>query len=334
MKWMVGVIVWACIPTVAASDAFADEGKAKAAFMRGVDHMKAGDYTAGVEDFEESYKQFPNKNSLSNLALCYFKLSRLSESLRILNLLLKDFKDNLTRKQSEQTQSRIDEIKALLPSIHVVTKPDGAMVTIDGEPIGETPLKGPVFLSAGEHFIAICKNGFETISWKDTFVAGTHEETAFALKMMEAPAPPAPPPPTPVVEPIPTVSVRELQLVPGDKPKHKMWSPLFIAGFTGTVVMTGVSIGLWAAGAHLYNDYEEANRRLAEISEDGTWYSTLEKERNTAETHSKILNNAAVVTTAVTGAFVALTAIVAVMDVAQKKETTVSVLPGGVEVRF
>lgn len=66
------------------------------------------------------------------------------------------------------------------PTLVVRSKPAGAMVLLDGEPIGTTPLEATV--PAGEHDITIEKRGFIVARQRAAFVDGVRESVSVNLE--------------------------------------------------------------------------------------------------------------------------------------------------------
>ncbi len=322
-----GAAVWVLVAGAAA--ATADVASAKDAYLRGLEKLKTEDFEGAAQEFEASFDDVPRSSSLFNLAQCYFKLGRHMESLTAFLRLQSEFNESLSKDDLEQVGAKIKENRALLPSLLLVTLPEGATVTIDDKPAGTTPMDEPLYFATGDHFISVSKDGFETVRWSAAYNSGAREEKQITLKAIEAP-----PAPEPVVEPVSPESAEETTPVSQEstvKPKRKKFVPMYLAGLSGTILMAGVSTALWAATFHRNAEYEEKNDRLKNAEE---WNDNLEKSRDDDRNASDNYNRAAVATTIITGAFAAVTVAAVILQSRENKETRISLRPGGVEVRF
>lgn len=62
-----------------------------------------------------------------------------------------------------------------------VHAPGGTTVTVDGRPVGSTPLTRPLALSAGKHFIALSKRGYKSWSREITVKRGDEVEISASM---------------------------------------------------------------------------------------------------------------------------------------------------------
>lgn len=100
----------------------------------------------------------------------------------------------------EELGDRIDDLAGAIrrkisaavappPRLRVVARPDGSVVTVDGEVVGVTPLD--VAVAAGEHDVVVHKRGFITHRRRVAFVDGVVEtiDAELGPVPVEAPAP-------------------------------------------------------------------------------------------------------------------------------------------------
>lgn len=77
---------------------------------------------------------------------------------------------------------KLDALAKGPAAIKLVSDPDGALVTMDGEIVGTTPLERPVV--PGKHLIRLSKEGFISIEREVTFVEGVGENLNFSLEKL------------------------------------------------------------------------------------------------------------------------------------------------------
>ncbi len=125
---------------------------AKRAFAEGQAADKRGDWQAGIEAYLRAYDAVPHPFAFYNIGYDYEQLQRLRDAVHYYELYL----------QSPEATDR-DKLKAKIVELHarpakltVRSDPDGARLSIDGQPIGTTPYLGR--LKGGRHKIAIDKD--------------------------------------------------------------------------------------------------------------------------------------------------------------------------------
>ena len=86
----------------------------------------------------------------------------------------------LIETQAATLRTKLDALASGPASIVVSSNPDGAEVTLDGEPFGVTPLDKPVI--PGDHVIRVTKEGYIAVQEKRTFVEGARESLNYELE--------------------------------------------------------------------------------------------------------------------------------------------------------
>ncbi len=77
---------------------------------------------------------------------------------------------------------KLDALSKGPAAVRLASDPVGAIVTIDGEVVGETPLERPVV--PGKHLIRVSEEGFISIEREVTFVEGVNEDLSFKLEKL------------------------------------------------------------------------------------------------------------------------------------------------------
>src|SRR5690606_30897236 len=110
-----------------------------------------------------------------------------------------------TEAQKTAAREGIEEAQRRTGFVVLVVDEDGATLSIDGQPIGTSPLRGPYFVKPGTHEAAATKGG-KTV--KGSFVSERSKPATLTLSLAAAgvptPTPSPGPTPTPVPSPEPT----------------------------------------------------------------------------------------------------------------------------------
>lgn len=86
----------------------------------------------------------------------------------------------LMQTQAATLRTKLDALASGPAAIIVKTDPEGAEVTLDGEPYGTTPLDKPII--PGDHVIRVSKDGYISVQEKRTFVEGAREALSYELE--------------------------------------------------------------------------------------------------------------------------------------------------------
>jgi hypothetical protein len=78
------------------------------------------------------------------------------------------------------------EIRNLVAELTVEASPAGAVVAVDGNRVGASPLGAPLVLGPGAHVVSVVAEGFETEERKVKVVSGGRVSERFSLKALPA----------------------------------------------------------------------------------------------------------------------------------------------------
>jgi hypothetical protein len=213
---------------------------------------------------------------------------------------------------SEQ-QSTIDvALKAAAAELYLTVDVAGALVTLDNEPMGKTPLKAPLNLPPGMHRLSISKPGYRSEIQDVNVVPG--DKTALTVTLEKK---------------------RVSPTKPAVAPKRPRRSPLFWAALSGTTagaILGGVFWGLAVNKAAAVKDYN-SDYLDAETKDMINFY---DKARRAARDDGKNFEKAAVGLTISAGLFAAATVGILVWDIQRHSETeqSISLRPGMLTLRF
>lgn len=147
-------------------------GLAKAEYAAGAVYFGQGDYKAAAERFERAYELSQDHRLLWEVALCHKEQRRYARMLEALDRLQATAGAALPA----ETQSGIAALRTfaeqLVSLMEIRSSEPGATVLVDGEPVGTTPLPGPVPVDIGERQIRITKPGFKDVARSETVAGG------------------------------------------------------------------------------------------------------------------------------------------------------------------
>ncbi len=155
-------------------------------FKKGISFQKAQDLNSAIEEYEQSIGYSPNKNSLYNLANCYLAVKRTKEALATFRRVLLEFGAVLGDEMKSDVEKQIRDILSSNGFLTVSTVPEGAVVKIDGQDSGATPLSEPFILNPGEHKLEISLERYEPVELTKALVAGNTERVSIQLKREKA----------------------------------------------------------------------------------------------------------------------------------------------------
>ena len=164
-----------------------DEARARALFAQGIAAAAAGDDETAVRAFSQSYDLFPHPGTLVNLATCQDRLGRLADAYRSWTELLSRYGTVVSTTARGQARGRVAALDALLATVEVTSRPEGALLQIDGREVGRTPLDGPLRLDPGPHVFMARFEGDQDVTEGRVLNAGQNPAVALAQEA-ETPA--------------------------------------------------------------------------------------------------------------------------------------------------
>lgn len=148
------------------------------------DFINRGDYEGALEAFQAAFELSPSPLLMFNIAMCEKALSRHVQAIRSFQEYFR--LQNETRTGNPKLQAlaeeALKELYSLVGSLEIVDAPEGATLTIDGTPIGTTPLTGPYYLIPGKHTVTVNKEGFEPMEIEVTVAGGAEIEVRADLQ--------------------------------------------------------------------------------------------------------------------------------------------------------
>ena len=112
-------------------------------FKTGVQLFGENKYSEALAEFEQAYALASHPLELYNLAATHRALSQYSQAVDFYNRFLTEGKGAVKPAQLERGERELADLLRLIARVEVTTEPAGAVVSIDGRPVGPTPLAQP-----------------------------------------------------------------------------------------------------------------------------------------------------------------------------------------------
>ena len=129
-----------------------DKAKAKNLLSQGTTLYKHGEYAAALEKFEEAYATFPSPKLYFNIGQANRDLGRPVEALIAFAKFL-DLAQDASVDTRADAQLWMTELQRKLGQIRIECPVDGAEISLDGKSVGISPLRDPLWATAGHHQI-------------------------------------------------------------------------------------------------------------------------------------------------------------------------------------
>ncbi len=171
-----------------AEEAPAEHPKAQGAYEAGVGHFEAGRYADAIREFNKAYRADPNPVLVFNMARAFEELKEYASAIEFYRRYLEMSPDAEDRAAVEDALRTLEllqkQSQPALVALAVTSEPDGARVLIDGREVGTTPAR--LELPAGQHFVAVEKDGFTRASAEVELTADTPAKQHLALVPLAA----------------------------------------------------------------------------------------------------------------------------------------------------
>lgn len=137
----------------ARADHSAVQKTASARYQRGVKLADAGDYFGALSEFDEAYRLAPRYQVLYSIAVAHWRLQHYGEAIAAFERYLHDGGDEIGPPRKAEVDSALAELRAEVAEVTVVVVGAPADLSLDGRPVGSSPLPGSLLVSAGRHLL-------------------------------------------------------------------------------------------------------------------------------------------------------------------------------------
>lgn len=204
--------------------------EARDRYRRGVRLYEEGDFQAALVEFRRAYELSPAFQVLYNIGHVYRQLQNYAEALRWLERYLQEGGRSVPASRAEEVQREVEELRRRVAHLEIACEVPGALVFVDDELVGETPLRKQVHVSGGRRRLRVQKAGYSV--FEQSFEVAGAETRTVQVHLVEVRATAA----------IPTT--------PAAEPWHR-WTTLSWVGL-GAAAAMGVGAGV--TGVLAYRD--------------------------------------------------------------------------------
>ena len=176
-----------------------EQAQADRYFKSGVQLFKEAKFSEALAEFMRAYEIAPHPLVLYNIAACHRELSHYGEAVIYYERFLAEGKGQVPAARLTAAQTELDSILARIARVTVTVSPDGAQVTVDGEPIAALQ-KMPLILPPGEHKLAATAAGHKSVERTVKVASGDELAVELALDAI-------PPDPVKEITPVKIVEV-------------------------------------------------------------------------------------------------------------------------------
>ena len=141
-------------------DAIAREA-ARTLMREGNERLDRGQYLDALDRFERAHQLFPSPKLLFNIAQTLNELGRPLDALDHYERFVHDTTQADAPDLWRIAHEQIFRLQGAIARVEVQTNVADAHVTVDGRPVGVTPLDAPLRLLPGAHAIVLVKAGYE-----------------------------------------------------------------------------------------------------------------------------------------------------------------------------
>jgi hypothetical protein len=156
-------------------------GQAKLDYEAGRILFNDEDYSGALVKFQRAFEQAGDLRLLWNMAVCEKNLRHYAAVLRLLERYRREGEATMTQLQRAEVNEVLQTVQMLVSSARITVSENGATVSIDDRPVGQTPLAEPILVDLGQHRITVAKPGFRTEHVTQDFTGGSEVNVDLTL---------------------------------------------------------------------------------------------------------------------------------------------------------
>lgn len=167
------------------------DAAAREYFEQGYAAAQAGSFDEACERFRLAYAASPNFSVLFNLGQAYGAAGRPVEAASTLARYLSLGGVAIDSEQRSTTEQLIAYYRRRIGGVRVSSLPAGAVITLDGAPVGSAPLSGPFDAATGRHALSVRASGYQPFVADIDVRVGEVTSVVPRLRAEDAPSSPA-----------------------------------------------------------------------------------------------------------------------------------------------
>jgi hypothetical protein len=134
--------------------------------------LEAGQYETALSELKAAYAEKPDFELLFDIAQCERGLKRVDQAARSFQEYLEKGGEKVSAERKSIVANELAMIQEVTALVTLVVPGEPADITIDSEMVGQTPFKGPLYVSPGEHLFSAFRQGQAPATRKVDLVAG------------------------------------------------------------------------------------------------------------------------------------------------------------------
>lgn len=143
------------------------------------------DFAGAAIKFERAYEESRDPRLLWNIAACEKNLRHYAKVSVLLDRYLADAAATMPPDHRAEVDEVARTVKLLISSLSLAVDQPGALVLVDGTPVGTTPLPGPITLDLGRRSFRISKPGYKDKEFTRDVTGGSQLALDVVLERVE-----------------------------------------------------------------------------------------------------------------------------------------------------
>lgn len=136
-------------------------GDARADYESGKQLYGVQDFVTAKVKFQSAYDKSKDPRLLWNMAACERQMKHYAKARALVRRYLDEGGTLLTAQDRQDAESFLQATESLVVPVKIEVDPAGASIWIDDEPVGTSPLPGPMPLDIGTRKLRVKKDGFK-----------------------------------------------------------------------------------------------------------------------------------------------------------------------------
>jgi hypothetical protein len=185
-------------PDAPATTSAAATERARKLFLEAARLYDEGKYPQAYVAFAAAWAIKKHPSIAGNLADCEVKVGKYRDAAEHFRYIVKDTSGEAKPEDKRRAQERLDEVTKRIGVLSVTVAPTGAELTLDGAPLGTSPLPDAAFVDPGQHTLEAHADGYVPATVSFDVAAGAALPVRLALVPKGATVPTTPPPRAPI----------------------------------------------------------------------------------------------------------------------------------------
>ena len=179
---MAAILLLLALGVPAAAQAQTPRERARILFGQGNKLRKAGNHERALEKFRAAYQLLPSFKIDLNIAFTLYDLKRNAGAATSFARFLRRGAAQSPSRMVRLARARLRELRRVVASVRFDCNVRGAVVQMDGQRLGTTPLPGEVYMAPGRHRFKVTSEDHLSWSLTSELAAGDHRSQLVELQ--------------------------------------------------------------------------------------------------------------------------------------------------------